>query len=304
MDVLFRGLLDQISSPAINGKMFQLARSASKTLAEKQVLVHMFDDDLQEVVARADWDGASHQDAGDRIEVVDSNIGWSKVDRNIERSMEYEVVLNRSGRSTGEVTVRYENLSNEDSSSCDNQRMQRGRSYEELKNACYWNLVRIYTAEGALLTSATELPLPANSVMGGLGLATIGDDTVAVGVGPAGSFVSGLVVVPAGEIVETSFSLDLPESVIEWTDDISTYMLNLVAQPGTLGRVTHVQIELPPGQTLARGSTSPSSVDGRLVSFDLPLTEDTVITLAMRPVESASGSSMSGTDVPIAGFIQ
>jgi hypothetical protein len=303
MDTLFRGLLDQVSSPAINGKMFQLARSASKTLAEKQVLVHLFDDDLQKVVTRAGWDGAAHRESGDRIEPVDSNVGWSKVDRNIKRSLDYEVVLSRSGRSTGKVTVRYENMSNEDSSSCDSQRMERGASYEELKNACYWNLLRIYTAEGASLTSATELPLPANSIIGGLGLSATGDDTVAVGVGPGGGFVTGLVVVPAGEIVETSFDIDLPENVVDWTDDVSTYTLHLVAQPGTLGRATHVTIELPPGQMLARGSTSPSGVDGRLVSFDLPLTEDAVITLAMRSVESASNQLRSISDVPIAGLV-
>jgi hypothetical protein len=180
--------------------------------------------------------------------------------------------------------------------------MERGTSYEELKNACYWNQLRIYTAEGALLTSATKLPLPANSIIGGLGLAATGDDTVAVGVGPAGSFVTGLIVVPAGDIVETSFDLNLPETVVDWMDDISTYTLKLVAQPGTLGRATHVQVELPPGQMIARGSTSPSGVNGRLISFDLPLTEDTVITLAMQPVESASSSSLPISGVPITGL--
>ena len=295
MDTLFSGLMTQINGPAVNGRIFQLARSASKTLAEKQILVHLFDDDLQAIVARAGWDGAAIRSDGDRIEPIDSNIGWSKVDRNIKRSLEYEVVLNRSGRSTGKVTVRYENLSNDSASNCDSQRMERGSSYEQLKNACYWNLLRIYTAEGALLSSAKQLPLPENSVIGGLGLATTGDDTVAAGVGLAGSFVTGLLVVPAGKIVEASFVLDLPETVIDWTDNMAIYTLNLVAQPGALGRETRVRIELPANHVLVEASTRPSSVDGRLVSFDLPLKEDTVITLTMRPAESALHSAMPGS---------
>jgi hypothetical protein len=263
----------------------------SKSLAEKQVLIHLFSEDLQHVVTRAGWDGAARRSTDDRIEAVDSNIGWSKVDRNIKRSLEYDVALKRSGPSTGTVTVRYENLSNENASNCDSQRMERGASYEELKNACYWNLLRIYTAKGALLRAATQLPLPANSVIAGLGLATTGDDTVSVGVGPAGSFVTGLLVVPAGEVVETSFVLALPETVIEWTDDISTYSLSLIAQPGARGRETQVRIELPTGYVLASGSMTPSNVDGRMVSFDLPLKEDTVITVAMRPADNASNIS-------------
>ena len=303
MDTLFSGLMTQISGPAVNGRIFQLARSASKTLAEKQVLVHLFDDDLQAIVARAGWDGAAIRSDGDRIEPIDSNIGWSKVDRNIKRSLEYEVVLNRSGRSTGKVTVRYENLSNDSASNCDSQRMERSSSYEQLKNACYWNLLRIYTAEGALLSSAKQLPLPENSVIAGLGLATTGDDTVAAGVGLAGSFVTGLLVVPAGKIVEASFVLDLPETVIDWTDNMGIYTLNLVAQPGALGRETRVRIELPANHVLVEASTRPSSVDGRLVAFDLPLKEDTVITLAMRPAESALHSAMPGSEKVVSRLV-
>jgi hypothetical protein len=68
---------------------------------------------------------------------------------------------------------------------------------------------------------------------------------------------------------------------------VSTYTLNLIAQPGTLGRATRVLIELPEGQVLDEVSITPSSVNGRTISFDLPLKEDTVISLAMRPGETA-----------------
>ena len=106
---------------------------------------------------------------------------------------------------------------------------------------------------------------------------------------------TGLLVVPAGQIVEAFFMLDLPETVIDWTDNMAIYTLNLVAQPGALGRETRVLIELPANHALVEASTTPSSVDGRLVSFDLPLKEDTVITLAMRPAESALHSAMPGS---------
>ena len=123
---------------------------------------------------------------------------------------------------------------------------------------------------------------------------------MSVGIDPAGSFVSGLLIVPPGETVETSFVIKLPDSAIEWTDDVSTYRLNLSAQPGTLGRETQIRIELPAGQAYAGGSMPPSFVNGRTVEFDLHLREDTSLTVAMRPAEIALKPVESGVERYIA----
>jgi hypothetical protein len=289
MNTLFNGLLTQINEPGVSDHMFQLVRAASKSLAEKQMLVNLFDADLQEIVARAGWDGAVPRGEMDRVAIFDSNVGWSKVDRNIGRSVEYDVELKRSMPSIGTLTVRYTNSSDESASSCDSQQMDRGRTYERLKNACYWNLIRIYPATGASLITAEPIPLPDNSIVAKLGLAATGDNTVAIGIGPSGRFMSGLLTVPAGETVETSFVFELPESTVSWTNEVSTYSLNLTAQPGALGRATRIRIELPPGQAYAGGSIIPSLVDGRTVSFELQLREDTLLTVAMQPIEAAMG---------------
>jgi hypothetical protein len=288
MNTLFSGLLAQLNGSAANGQMFQLTRAASKTLADNQALVHLFDDDLQEVVKRAGWDGTLHGRDHDRVAVIDSNIGWSKVDRNINRSLEYEVKLNLPSQpSTGNITIRYENTSGDGASNCTSQRMERGSSYESLKNACYWNLIRLYPADGAILLSAAPLPLPERSVYAGLGLAAVGDDTVNLGFGPAGRFVSGLMVVPPGETVETSFAFELSSTAVEWGGEVSTYTLSLSAQPGTQGRTALVHVELPPGQEYAGGTTTPSQLNGQLITFEFQLREDTELVVRMKPTQIA-----------------
>ena len=282
MNSVFEGLLEQISGPAINDRLFQMARASSIALNDKQTLVHMFDDDLQVIVSRAGWDGAIPDSSGDRIIPVDSNVGWSKVDRNIDRSLDYEVTLSQTGTSTARVTVGYKNRSGPDASGCDAQSLNPGSNYADLKNACYWNLLRIYTAEGASLISADPLPLPAGSVFANLGLGGAGDDTVAVGSGPGGSFIAGLIVVPPGDQLQTSFLLRLPASAVTWDEDRPMYSLDLVAQPGARGRETKVWVELPDGYEFVSGSVDPTSIVGQKVRFDLAMTEDTTLSVQMQ----------------------
>ena len=75
--------------------------------------------------------------------------------------------------------------------------------------------------------------------------------------------------------------------VLDMKDDTSTYSLHLTAQPGTLGRTTNVRVKLPPDQMFVRASMPPTSLDGNLVTFEIPLREDTDISVVMRSVGDA-----------------
>jgi hypothetical protein len=292
MNSVMQGFLDQLNGPAINGRLFRLARNSSQILNEKQILVHMFDDDLQAIVSEAGWDGGITDFTGDRIALVDSNIGWSKVDRNIDRSLKYEVTLNRTEPSTARVTVGYKNRSLPEASECDAQRLRKGASYSDLKNTCYWNLLRIYTADGVVLISADPLPLPGNSILAARGLGGAGDDTVAPGSDPGGLFFSGLIVVPPGGERRTSFTMQLPDSIVEWDEDRATYTLELNAQPGAQGRDTMIWVEMPVDYEYVDGSVKPTSVAGGRIRFDLPLTKDTTLTVEMQQRPASNTMSM------------
>jgi hypothetical protein len=292
MNSVLQGLLDQLSGSQINGRLFQLAQQSSQALNEKQMLVHMFDDDLQKIVSEAGWDGGITDFTGDRIALVDSNIGWSKVDRNIDRSLEYEVTLHRAEPSTARVTVGYKNRSLPETSDCDAQRLRTGASYSDLKNTCYWNLLRIYTADGVVLISADPLPLPGNSILAVRGLGGAGDDTVAPGSDPGGGFIGGLIVVPPGGERRTSFTMQLPDSVVEWDEDRVTYTLDLNAQPGAQGRDTMIWVEMPVDYEYVDGSVKPTSVVGGRIRFDLPLTKDTTLTVGMQRRPASQTMSM------------
>jgi hypothetical protein len=288
MDTLFQGILSQVSGPSIDGKLLQMASAASGTMTEKQVLVHIFDQDQQDVIELAGWAGISSGGPGDRVMPVDSNVGWSKVDRNIERTLVYEVTLSPDSPSTGVSTVSYENQSGDDARSCNRQSKERDGTYEELKNACYWNLLRMYVADGSSLVSAIAPPLHGNSIYVERGLGAAGDDSVSVGFGPGGRFVSALLMVPAGQSVGATFVHDLPATAVDWTASDPTYTLSLYAQPGVRGRATTVQVHLPEGYDYTGGSVSPTSNLGNSVTFELPMREDTIVSVVMRRTSETS----------------
>jgi len=285
MDSMFRSVLDEFRSPGVNDRLFGIARAASKMLSRKDALVYMSDPVLQDVIARSGWDGSLGRPAGDRIAVIDSNIGWNKVDRNIERSFEYRVSIRSDGPMEGRLELTYHNRSDPDSRGCDIQAALHGLSYTELKESCYWNLVRVYMPDGGTLVSSDPLPIPTASVYARVAAGLPGDDSVNIGVDSGGQFISGLLVVPPAESVVTGFNLIIPEGAIISDGDMLTYRLSLTAQAGVLGRGAEVSLELPSGYEYVGSSHEPRSVEETKLEFVMRLESDTILEVLMRRID-------------------
>ncbi len=289
VDKLFWSVLDQLRSPNVNDRLFGIARATSDMLSKKDVMVYMSEPALQEIVARSGWDGSLGRSEGDRITVIDSNIGWNKVDRNIERSFGYRVKLQTSGPMEARLTLSYHNNSGAGSRTCDIQAPIHGLSYSDLKEACYWNLVRVYVPEGELLLSNDPLPIPASSVFARSAAGLPGDDSVNIGIDSGGKFISGLLTVPPGETVTTGFNVMIPPDALISEEDMLTYRLSLHAQSGALGRDARVNLELPSGYEYVGSSHEPSSLVGTSIEFELQIESDTLVEVMMRRIPPAAG---------------
>jgi hypothetical protein len=236
---------------------------------------------LQSRVEGYGWSGTLALSEADRVVVVDSNVGWSKVDRNIERGVAYRIELAEDGPARASLTLRYENLSVPGRDTCESQVRDRGDSYESLKQACYWNLVRAYLGPGAEMVSHDPLPLPRYSVAEAAGIIAIGTDTTEVRQDGAGTYVAGLITVPPADTRTISFVYLLPDPLVERGPGRATYSLVLQHQPGTLGRDMNLEVVLPPGYRYAGGSIVPDAVRNEVVRFRWLLTRDTVVTVDM-----------------------
>ena len=177
MDLVLQGLLDRLSGPMSLPQLTRLASGISDTLRERDTLVFLNDPDLHRVISETGWDGSIVDGTADYLYVVDSNVGWSKADRNIERDAHYLVDLSRGRQPRISLTLGYNNHSGPASSACEPQWLFRGTNYSQQKNACYWNFVRVYIPEGTRLLSSTRLPLPEYSVSVEIGRGVPGQDT-------------------------------------------------------------------------------------------------------------------------------
>ena len=177
MDLVLQGLLDRLNQPMSMPELVRPAAGLFETLDQREMLLHFNDSNVQSVVRQWGWGGGVPQETADYLYVVDSNVGWSKSDRNVQRDVSYAVDLARAAGPRVALTLSYSNHSGPGSPGCEPQWLNRGTDYSQLKNACYWNYFRVYAPQRARLLSSTPLPLPEHTVSVEIGRGTRGHDT-------------------------------------------------------------------------------------------------------------------------------
>jgi hypothetical protein len=246
----------------------------------KDLMIWAADEGVQSQLHRNGWVGELSLDSGSKIAVVDSNVGWNKTDRNVVRSVNYEIDL----RELSAITASYE-LSYENNAEIGNDCSFHGRpvgaesSYENLKNSCYWNFFRLYLPIGAAAISWDKLPLPEVSVPAKSGTILAGFDTVELGFDTSGNYLGGLLATEPGTTGKFGVQLQLPSSVVELDNDNLSHTVDLWAQSGSQGRMIDMVIKLPAGYeptAMPEGATYAKSTN--IISYATRLTSDEQLT--------------------------
>ncbi len=280
MDLVLQGVIDKMADRVSLPVLVRLASAMFKTLQSRDLVMHFDDPEAQAAVERLGWAGVVEPASGDYLYVVDSNVGWSKVDRNIEREVSYLVDLSKRNRPRAHLTLAYVNHSGPGSPPCEPQWLNRGADYSQLVNACYWNFVRAYIPLGSRLLSQTALPLPELSVSVEIGVGAPGQDTGKISASHGKAVFSGLVVVPPGEARDITLAYDLPADSLAAEDGALVYHLTVQKQPGVQTRRTSVALVPPLGYRVSDSSIPyVLQVDGR-VAMSLPQFRDETIRIA------------------------
>ena len=132
-DLALQGVIDRLKGPLSMYTLMKVASAVHGSLERRDLLLFVDDPDVQSVISGHGWDGRVRQDDADYIYVVDSNVGWSKVDRNIERQLSYSVDLRKEHRARISLVLRYNNYSGPGSPPCEPQWLNRGAEYGQLK---------------------------------------------------------------------------------------------------------------------------------------------------------------------------
>ena len=288
MDLIVQGLIDKFNGPMSIPVLTRLASGLKDTLQVRDMLLYFDDSRLQAMAARMGWDGTVRQSDGDYLFVVDSNVGWSKVDRNIQRDITYLVDLSREQQPRARLTVGYTNHSGPGSPGCEPQWRNRGTNYSQLKNACYWNYLRVYMPQGVRVLSTTPLPLAEQTVSVEIGRGVPGQETGRTSSSHNKTVFSGLTSLEAGRRSGIDIVYDLPASVVDRSEGNLLYELVIQKQPGVPVRDVEIAVIPPKGYVLSASSMDPRRRDSSPLAFLLPLTEDSVLNLEF--TRSADGA--------------
>jgi len=282
MEALLKATMAKLEGGFTSADGMELASALRQGLEERHLLIWLDDPAAAELLRDGGWDGTIQATEGDYLMVVDSNMGFNKVNPNVEEAIDYGVTISEDGSTKAMVTTTYHNKSTREVEEC----VQEARydlTYEGMMNRCYWDYLRVYVAQGARLIEATRNPLPPGSLCRRLSGAGEGSGPPDIGPPEKGKEVFGtFFVIPPGESKEVRFAYELPSGILERTGDAYRYSLLIQKQPGAKALPVQVTVELPPGAKLVAAEPEPSAVEGHIVRYQVSLATDRRIELIFR----------------------
>ena len=273
-DALFRALLNQLNETKSLGQILSLADSIKRSVDSNDLWVYSFEEEVQSTIERLNLNPILKRNTGDYLYIIDSNVGWSKSDSNLQRKFVYKIDLIDVQNPFAELVLNYKNHSGNTAAACEPQWIDRGDKYSQLKNACHWNLIRVFTpAEGKLLESS-KFEIPSLSIpVVKWGFEPDFDSLKKSNFNENLDQISGLVVIAPGQSISKTVRYELPKNTVKVEGNCVSYKLAIKKQPGISGRNGLVEVFLPSGSVVKHLSENIETHDNRL-TVPIFLTED------------------------------
>ena len=273
---LFNSMIESLTIDNLEESFVGFGRSLLRSFDEKQIMIYATDPDLQSKIEKLGWSGSVTVPTGDMLGVFDSNVGWNKVGRNIDRSVAYRVDLNTAGGGTSKVSITYRNDSESVSPDCGEQSEPppRGNYYGILKHGCFWDYLRVYTPLGSEVLSLSKLPAPELSVAVRTGWLVAGSDTAGVYFDEVGQYLGGLLVVQPDSLSTLEFEYELQKGVTQISGDEIVYTLSVLVQSGVPGSMLDVQVAFPDGYRVIESNIKTDSADQSVFQLNGTLDSD------------------------------
>ncbi len=290
LEPLFKSLLDSLYGDNVRSQAVELMLAMKRLTDSKDLMFYSTNSETQQAISRIGWAGDVPVTLHDRLVIIDSNVGWNKVDRQIEREFTYEVDLSDIELPTAKLSLDYENHSNAEiaaAGDCDTQAHVRSIDYAVRLHGCYWNYLRIYVPLGSKLNGGDQLPLPSGSIASQVSELPIGSQTTALQFDDNGTYLSGLMNLEAQDSKNIDFFYTLPSSVVTSDEEGIEYSLDVGVQAGTRGRTGSVAITIPAGYEIDAHTPAGIVMDGQVVIRVDP-TRDVTIRVRFSQVDAAT----------------
>jgi hypothetical protein len=153
--------------------------------------------------------------------------------------------------------------------------------YVSLINRCYLDYLRVYKQVGATLISSTPQAVPGDMVATGQDVPAKVDALIDEGL-PGISVYGTLFSLAGNETLSTTFGFQLPPSVVNLEQGVTTYTLHIQKQPGTVAIPIRIILKLPPGAVLINQETLTGEWEGGTLTINTDLRQDIDLTISFR----------------------
>lgn len=136
-----------------------VAMAAERALNERAIQIWLVDKEAAIQLSRLGWDGSLQVAPGaDYLSLIDTNMGYNKVNAVIQRSLAYTVTWSseRTQPAEATVTIDYRHPISVTDHLCD-LTPRYGENYQDLVERCFFNYVRLYVPNGSNLLSVDGL---------------------------------------------------------------------------------------------------------------------------------------------------
>lgn len=229
-----------------------LAQAFWRGLREKSIQLYVNDADAQNAILEAGWGGAAAPAADDYLFVVDSNVGFNKVNARVSREIRYTVRLHEQ-RADATAEITYTNPSRAAEGDCNLLKQDKDNTYASMEQSCYWNYVRVLAPRAAHFVSADGVT-----------------DASKIQENDAVSAFGGYAIIPRSTTQTVIFNYTLPESLLT----ANTYTLRVQQQAGAAGTPITIRVEIPAGYRVQGTSHTIVRQEENVIEFREMLYQD------------------------------
>lgn len=272
-------VLEKVLQVSDREQLMNLAKTMVDLLNQGQVMVYFNDLTAQTALEAGGWDGGLHPGNNDYLYIVDSNVGFNKVDSVIQRTVSYQVDLSDLRQPAGEVTLHYQHTGSGELP-CKQEISYGSGTYMDMQQRCYLNYWRVYVPGGTELQSSNAQPVPADELLSGRDW----PGQVESIPGEAGSQVlAGLLMLPPAKSTQINISYILPSDVVEYSNaNIWEYALTVQVQAGSEGMPFQLYIKMPDNTSVLNPEAGWKQMTDRTWTWQGILDQSTELKLAIQ----------------------
>jgi hypothetical protein len=218
-------LLSEIENMQNPQEIVSLGIAVEQLIKSGHLNIYVDNQSVQSLLNDLGWDGSLKQTSSDFLSVVDSNIGFNKMDGVIERKIKYQVDLRDLSTPKAQIVISYTNPVEKDIACIHEPNYGEGY-YEDMQQRCYWNYWRVYVPIGTKLLKVTAPQITKDKLLSADGW---NQNDVIQSEENGYQVFEGMLVLPTHSTQEIILDVVLPKSVLDVKSD-GTYFYEVLIQ--------------------------------------------------------------------------